>query len=82
MKTIQVVGLALAMGFAAAANAQEAGHRAEMPPFAELDADQNGYVTETEALKVPAVNEVFGVLDTNGDDQLDAEEYGKIAEIR
>ncbi|HSG63463.1 MAG TPA: hypothetical protein VLD39_00615 [Gammaproteobacteria bacterium] len=80
MRTMQVVGLAL--GMAAAANAQEAGHGADVPPFAELDADQNGYVTETEASKVPAVIEVFAELDADGDARLDADEYGKLAETR
>ena len=82
MKTMQIVALALALVFSAAASAQEAGHGAQTPSFAELDADHNGYVTETEASKAPAVTEVFAELDANRDNQLDAEEYGKMADIR
>jgi hypothetical protein len=82
MKTMQVCGLAVVLAMAAAATAQEAGHGAELPPFSSLDADANGYITESEASQTPAVTEVFAELDANKDEQLDEQEYGKIAEIR
>jgi len=82
MKTMQLCGLALALGLAAAAGAQESAHGPELPSFVELDADENGYITETEAQNAPEVTEMFAELDVNKDAQLDALEFGKAAEIR
>ena len=81
MTIMKAIGVALLLSIATAAGAQDAGEGTQLPPFAELDSDQNGYITETEATRAPALVEVFGQLDINDDNQLDAQEFGQVAEI-
>jgi Ca2+-binding EF-hand superfamily protein len=43
--------------------------------FSELDADQDGYISNEEASADPALVEQFSTLDANADGQIDEEEF-------
>ena len=43
--------------------------------FSQVDADQDGYISNSEASADPALLEQFTDLDTNADGQLDQDEY-------
>jgi hypothetical protein len=46
-----------------------------LPNFSEVDADQNGGISQTEASQVPGLVEAFAAVDVNADGWLDQDEY-------
>ncbi|HEX6998737.1 MAG TPA: hypothetical protein VF322_11370 [Gammaproteobacteria bacterium] len=63
----------LAAGFAGLAAAQE-----DLPSFEEVDQNQDGMISRTEAAVVEGLE--FSVADANQDGYIDREEYEAIAE--
>jgi hypothetical protein len=68
-----VFALAAGSGRAVDKSADEA--RPEAPTFAELDRNNNGYVTKAEAAADPALARDFDKLDLNHDGKLSRAEY-------
>lgn len=68
MKNVTAIFATLLMMASSAALAQEA------PPFEEVDADGDGYVTNSE-LQAAGVDINVGDADTDGDGMLDSDEY-------
>ena len=46
--------------------------------FAQLDADQDGFVTKAEAAKIPGVAQRFDRFDANKDGKLDRNEFAAL----
>lgn len=46
-----------------------------LPPFTQLDADQNGSISSAEALQLPALAEQFSDVDSNADGWISMDEY-------
>ena len=46
-----------------------------LPSFSQVDADQNGGISKTEASQVPGLVEAFAAVDINADGWLDQDEY-------
>ncbi|MGH8594824.1 MAG: hypothetical protein ACREV3_13530 [Gammaproteobacteria bacterium] len=46
-----------------------------LPPFKQLDADQNGGITTAEAAQLPALAEQFADVDSNADGWISVDEY-------
>ena len=70
---VAVFALAAVSGRAADKSADET--RSEAPTFAELDRNNNGYVTKAEAAADPALARDFDKLDLNHDGKLSRAEY-------
>lgn len=46
-----------------------------LPPFTQLDADQNGVISTAEATQLPALAEQFADVDSNADGWISMDEY-------
>jgi hypothetical protein len=68
---------ALALGFAGAGFAQD--EEMEMPSFEDLDTNENGVVSESEAALVPGLD--FDTADANQDGVLSRTEYEEATEM-
>lgn len=49
-----------------------------LPRFSQVDADQNGGISKTEAQVVPGLAESFAQVDINSDGWLNQDEYGAV----
>ena len=49
-----------------------------LPPFTQLDADQNGGISTAEAILFPTLAEQFANVDTNADGWISVDEYAVV----
>ena len=54
----------------------------ELPSFSDLDKNADGIVTHTEAAEFPAIAEVFGEIDRDGNATIDKREYDTYTEAK
>lgn len=49
-----------------------------LPPFAQLDADENGVISATESILLPALADQFADVDSNADGSISIDEYAAV----
>ena len=75
--SLAFAGAALALALAFAAGAQE--EPIEMPSFEDIDTNENGVISESEAALVPGLD--FATADLNSDGVLSRTEYEEATEM-
>lgn len=77
MKQMFVTALALVFAGAAFAGPGQKPMESKVPSFSELDRNDNGGISRSEAKAFPKLSEIFSTVDTDKNGELLAGEYRK-----